>query len=160
VDVGSPTYGQLEDAVAVGLALLEARALVDREQDLERARTLGQFILTRHEDTEKGGFFNSAVIPDKKGFRVLRRGRDSQLNAGAARFLVALSRATGDDAYQQAARRAMMEFVGKSAEKGEAAASWALAVDELLAPPPLRPSPVAEQGAAVAKPVPRSKRYR
>jgi uncharacterized protein YyaL (SSP411 family) len=159
-DVGRPTAGLLEDAVAMGSALLEAYQLAGRPRDLARARVLGRFVLERCQDPDRGGFFGTAEVPRRKGLRLLRRTREPDANAAAARWLTALGRATRDAAYTAAARRALAAFAPRAAEKGNAAAAWALALDEFLAAPPQRPAPPKEPPPAERKPQPRSRRYR
>jgi uncharacterized protein YyaL (SSP411 family) len=129
---------QLEDQTEMGRALVLAAHLGGRAADLARAKTLGEMLLARYEDPQKGGFASQAS--PKQG-KVKRSGRDAGENARAARFLAELASVTGERKYREAALRASRAFA-RDLEKasGEPAAEWALALRAIAAPDlPRRP---------------------
>jgi uncharacterized protein YyaL (SSP411 family) len=157
-EVGPGTAGHVVDLVTFGEGLLEAYEIAQRPADLARARLLGDFLLARAEDPEKGGFFSTASIAQHKLFKVQRRTREPEENGSAAEFLFHLGEATGERRFADAGRRALAVFAPAAVEKGDAAAECALALDRMLAPPP--PRPQAPEVTEPSKKPPRSKRYR
>lgn len=130
---------QLEDQVEMGRALVLATHLGGRAADLARSKTLGEMLLARYEDPQKGGFASQAS--PKQG-KVKRSGRDAGENARAVRFLAELASITGEPKYREAALRASRAFA-RDLEKanGAAAAEWALALRAIAAPDlPRRPA--------------------
>jgi uncharacterized protein YyaL (SSP411 family) len=116
----------LEDQVEMGRAFVLAAHLCRRSRDLQRARALGNLLLSRFEDSEKGGFQRRAYA--KANGQVARSGIDFAENARAVRFLKELSGLTGDRRYRQAADRAVARFERKLDQAKSAAADWALAL--------------------------------
>ena len=117
---------QLVDQVEMGIAAVLAAAWGKRPADLERARSIGDHLLARYEDKEKGGFRGQSV-PRKNG-KFKQAGRDGIENARAARFLCELSWLTGDAKYREAARRTWTAFAPKLDGAELAAADWGLAI--------------------------------
>ncbi len=158
--VGKATAGLLADAVFMGEALLEAYRVADRDHDLAHARMLGDFLLARLRDEKRGAFLSSATPVKGKGYSRGKGGRDSETNAEAVRFLMDLSRSSGEKRYTQDARTTLQYFLPRLSKDAEEVAAWALALDEFLAPPPDRPPAPRPVPRAEERPQPRSKRYR
>ena len=121
----SRVRAQLVDQAELGRALVLAARLGARPADRERAIRLGELLLARFEDTEKGGF-KSQVVPAKNG-GVKKASRQSDENASAVWFLEELTRLTGDTRFRAAADRAAAAFDDSFAKLGLDAADWALA---------------------------------
>ena len=120
---------QLLDQVESGRAYLLGAHLGGRAVDLQRAQTIGELLVNRFEDREKGGFRTQGV-PDKKG-NTKKAARVSDENARAALFLCELSSVTGNAKYRDAARRAVRAFTKDFEKGGLELADWALAVRAL-----------------------------
>src|SRR6185295_28317 len=97
--VMTSTFGEvlappgLADQVEMGRAFVFAFQLCRRQQDLERARQIGNLLITNFVD--KDGALRSQSVPKKDG-SIQKASRDSRLNARAARFLYELAALTGD----------------------------------------------------------------
>ena len=130
---------RLVDQTEMGRAFVLGAHLAGRQADLDRARTLGELLLSHFEDPEKGGFAEHArpTGPEK----VRRGGREFDQNAQAVRFLAELAAITGKNEYRDAARRAVQAFEKDLGRKRENAADWALALRALRVPDlPQRPA--------------------
>jgi uncharacterized protein YyaL (SSP411 family) len=125
-------WPQLADQVEMGRALVLAWHLCGRPRDLDRAKHLGQLLIEKFEDKEKGGFMTQAR-PRKDG-TIRRADREADENARAALFLEELTNASGDRRYHDAARRARVAFAKELEEAGTGAADWALALRAALTP--------------------------
>jgi len=126
-DVNAPP--QLVDQAEMGRAYVLGAHLGGRPGDLERARAIGDLVIARFEDREKGGWRTQAV-PDKKGV-TKRAARVPDENARTALFLCELSSITGDTKYRDSARRSIQAFRENMEKSGLEAADWALAVRAL-----------------------------
>jgi uncharacterized protein YyaL (SSP411 family) len=147
---------QLVDQAEMGRAFVLGAHLSGRAGDLERARAIGDMVLARFEDREKGGWRTQAV-PDKKG-GTKRAARVPDENARTALFLSELASLTGDGKYRESARRGIQAFRENLEKAGLEAADWALAVRALSHPDfPERPDWTVTAPPQVK---PRSKRYR
>lgn len=125
----------LLDQVEVGRAHLFAWQATAIDSHLVRARLCGDHVLDHFEDARKGGF-RTDYAANRFG-KVRRPRRPFDDNARAARYLVELSAATGDERYAAAARRAWQAFDRGFTKSRLDAAEWALAVRALWAPEPL-----------------------
>src|SRR5439155_1740116 len=123
---------QLVDQVEVGRALVLAARLMDGRADQDHARMLGDLLVTRFQDPERGGF-SARWEPTGKG-TAKRSGRSSADNARAARFLCELTTLTGDTKYRDAARRAWGDLARELDKPSLDAADWALALEAALEP--------------------------
>jgi len=124
-------YPQLEDQVEMGRAVTRAYQIGKRPIDLERARAIGDLLLSHFEDT-RGGFKTQAV-PTKKGV-TKNAARVSSENAVAVRFLYELAVVTSEAKYREAAARAWNPFRDDLAKMGTEAPDWALAARAEFAP--------------------------
>lgn len=148
---------QLVDQTEMGRAYVLGAHLSGRAGDLERARAIGDLVLARFEDREKGGWRTQAV-PDKKG-KTKRAARVPDENARTALFLSELASITGDGKYRDSARRGIQAFRENLEKAGLEAADWALAVRAISHPDlPERPDWTVNAPPST-KPV-RAKRYR
>lgn len=143
-------WPQLGDQVEMGRALVHAWRMCGRERDLQRARALGEVLIAKFENRERGGFMTQAR-PKKDG-TIHGAGRDPEENAQAIRFMAELSAATGDRAFHEAGRRALAAFEKEQQKPGALAADWALAQRALLDPE--LPEPVAWREAKDRPPTP------
>jgi uncharacterized protein YyaL (SSP411 family) len=143
---------QLVDQVEMGRAFVWGAQIARRPDDEERARKLGDLVLARFEDPEKGGFF-TRWTPTKDG-KTRRADRVPAENARAAHFLCELTTLTGDAKYRDAARRAWRALGEKLDEQGLAAAGWALAVRAAIEPrlPQTPPWPQTAENKAPERP--------
>jgi len=147
------TVPQLVDQAELGRAFVLSAHLCGREADLDRARVLGNLLLVRFEDPEKGGFAEHARPSGNEEKKVKRGGREFDQNAHAVRFLAELASITGGNKYRDAARRAQGAFDKNLGKAGENAAEWALAIRALKAPD-LPPRPTWKEEPK-AKPAPK-----
>src|SRR5207244_2032276 len=104
-----------------------------RRACLGRARKLGDLLLARFEDPEKGGFAEVAS-PRGDGGKAHRGGRKFDQNACAVRYLSELASISGMNDYRDAARRAGQAFEKNLDHAGADAADWALALRALKVP--------------------------
>jgi uncharacterized protein YyaL (SSP411 family) len=139
------TQPLLVDQVEMGRACVLAARFGGREIDAERARTLGDLVLARFQDREKGGFI-TRWSPRKDG-KARRAERVPAENARAARFLCELGTLTGQSQYREAARRAWGALEETLDRPRLEAADWALAVQAAIEPA-LPPTPRWPQAAA------------
>jgi len=145
----------LEDQVEMGRAYVLAASVAGRKEDRVRARTVGDFLLTRFADSEKGGFRAKSDL--KSNGRIAGGRGSSQANARASRFLCELASLTGDERYRHAAGRAWMRFAPESRKPRLETAEWALAVRAAV-DPALTGTPKWDKVAANEDPPPRVKR--
>lgn len=122
---------RLEDQVEMGRACLFAFQLCRRDQDRERARQLGNLLITRFVDADGG--LRTQSVPKKDG-SIRKAPRESRLNARAARFLYELAAVTGDEGYRAVAHRAWAPFRKNLPKLGLEASDWALAARAAFAP--------------------------
>jgi uncharacterized protein YyaL (SSP411 family) len=149
---------QLEDQVEMGRAYLLGSWLGGRPVDLERAKTIGEFVERYYVDAKKGSWRTQAV-PEKSG-KIRGAASVPGENARAALFFAELAGVTGESRWRDAARRGIDAFSGDFDKAGPEAADWALAVRALGASDlPAKPEwQVETTGEKPAKK--QSKRYR
>jgi uncharacterized protein YyaL (SSP411 family) len=123
---------QLLDQVEMGRALVYSSRLCDRPEDLKRALALGHTVIGNFPDPKRGAFMTQAM-PKKDG-TIRHAPCRADENARAARFLVELAAATGNDTFRAAARRAWEAFAEDQHDAGLEAADWALAFHAMFAP--------------------------
>jgi len=123
----------LVDQCEMGRAHILAAHFGGREADLDRARVLGDLVVERFEEPEKGGFAQYATPRGDEG-KAKRGGRKFDENARAVRFLAELASITGKNEYRDAARRAIRVFDRDLGKAREDAADWALALRALRSP--------------------------
>jgi len=124
---------RLTDQTEMGRAFVLGAHLAGRQADLDRARKLGDLLLARFEDPEKGGFAEDAS-PRGEGGKAHRGGRKFDQNASAVRFLAELASISGMNDYRDAARRAVQAFEKNLGHPGADGADWALALRALKVP--------------------------
>ena len=122
----------LADQVEMGRAFVLAARLIGRSRDAARARALGEVVLARFSDPEKGGF-RTRCATTRSG-KLKSAARVAPENARAALFLCELQALGGDERYRVAARRAWRSFERSFEKSGLGAADWALAVRAAFAP--------------------------
>ncbi len=118
---------QLVDQSEMGRAYVLGARIGRRAQDRERAIAIGDQLLDKFEEKEKGGFRTQAA-PTRDGKGVKKAARLPEENARAARFLCELSQLTGNGKYAAAARKALGAVVKPDRDLGLDAADWALAL--------------------------------
>lgn len=123
---------QLVDQVEMGRAFILAARIAGRRADAEHARTLGDLVIARFENQEKGGFLTQWSAT-RKG-KIRSAARVPAENARVARFLCELTTLTGDSKYREAARRAWRELEEKLDKPRLDAAEWALAIHAAIEP--------------------------
>lgn len=129
---------QLVDQVEIGRAFVLGARYGGRAIDLQRARGIGDLLLARFEDREKGGLRIQAVL--KKNGETKKAARVREENARAALFLAELAVVTGDPRYRAAAQRTCDAFADDLDKAGLEAADWALA-SRMIVHPALPPRP-------------------
>lgn len=125
-------YPQLADQVEMGRASILAARLCGRAIDRDHARMLGNLVIARFEDRERGGLMT--VLATKKDGTFKKTPRNPTENARAALFLAELAAVTGDARYRDAADWALATRMIVAPELPDAPA-WANAVE---AEPPAR----------------------
>ncbi|HEY3215254.1 MAG TPA: hypothetical protein VGK93_02050 [Candidatus Eisenbacteria bacterium] len=123
---------QLADQAEMGRALVLAARLIGRGRDAARARALGEILLHRFADPEKGGF--RTRFATTRGGKPKRAPRVAAENARAALFLCELGTLSGEARYRVAARGAWSSFGKGFGKAGLEAADWALALRAALEP--------------------------
>jgi uncharacterized protein YyaL (SSP411 family) len=124
--------GLLGEQAWMALALLDAFEVAARPQDLQRARTLVEFMIERLA-SDTGGFFDTPAETETLG-RLSMRQKPIKENVAGAEALIRLARLTHEQRYEDIARRALAQFVDAAESQGYFAASYARAVDMLLNP--------------------------
>lgn len=130
----------LRDQAAMGRALLALYRVTADRRWLEHAQALGEIIVTRMQDGERGGFFAHTADPDAVGVFAERR-KPLEENGLAARFLLLLDRYLDGDgstptAYRAASLRALASLgAAKTIDaEGRFVGTYLLAVEEALMP--------------------------
>ena len=124
--------GLLGEQAWTALALLDAYEVASRPQDLQRARTLAEFMI-EHLASDAGDFYDTPPDSETLG-RLSMRQKPVKENAIAAEALIRLARITHDRRYEGIARRALAQFAGIVESQGYFAAGYAKSVDLLLNP--------------------------
>jgi len=155
-DLWSKPVSQLEDQVEMGRAYVLAAHMIGRKKDRDRARAIGDFVLARFTDGDKGGFRVKSELKGKG--KISGRRASSEDNARAARFLCELSALTGDERYRHAAGRAWMRFEPENRKPQLETAEWALAVRAAV-DPALTAAPKWDKVAVNEDTTPRSKSF-
>ena len=122
---------QLIDQAQTASALIHASECTGEKKFLTKAETLLKFSLSKLQDPESGGFFDTGVEADAPGF-LKKPVKPLDENSIAARALVKLHHLTGDSKYLEAAERALKCFVDSYLNYGFMAAEYALAVDTVV----------------------------
>jgi len=129
----------LDDHAFLIAALLELLQAEFSAGDLEFAEQLAAVLLEQFEDQEAGGFYFTAADQE----RLLHRpkpGHDNATPSGngvAAWVLWRLAALTGEDRYARAAERTLKLFYPAMREHAAGYAQLGIALDEILAPPPV-----------------------
>jgi uncharacterized protein YyaL (SSP411 family) len=141
--VGS-TQGLLQDQVQVAAACLAAQQVTGEQRYLEVARDLGAILEKGYADP-LGGYYDAAMppvspaAPDLAAPALVDRTKhvfDDLLpgaNASAARVLLRLAEATGDQAYRRRAEAALEAFTGAISGAGVRASTFLSTAREILA---------------------------
>ncbi len=129
---GPQIPGLLGDQAWTALALLDAYEVAGRRADLDRARTLVDWMID-HLAAEGGGFHDTPAGHETLGLLATRQ-RPPKENAVAAEALIRLARLTHEDGYEEIARATLARFSGIVESQGYFAAEYARAVDLLLNP--------------------------
>src|SRR5438874_11424595 len=124
--------GLLGDQAWTAMACLDAYEVTGRPQDLERAKSLAALMVDRLAD-DAGGFFDTPRGHDALG-RLSMRQKPVKENAVAAEVLTRLARLTHDSAYEETARRTLLQFTNVVEAQGYFAAAYAKSVDVFLNP--------------------------
>ena len=124
--------GLLGDQAWTAIACLDAYEVGGRRQDLDRAISLATLMLDRLGDAA-GGFFDTPRGHDGLGRLALRQ-KPVKENAVAAEVFTRLARLTHDGAYEDIARRTLLQFTNVIEAQGYFAAAYAKAVDVFLNP--------------------------
>jgi uncharacterized protein YyaL (SSP411 family) len=139
-EFGEPLeWPTLIDQAEMGRALLLSAHLTNRQQDMVRARSVAELMLSQFEDPKKGGF--AGKVSSKKGVLSRGAGRESAENARACLFLCEMAHVTGDPRYLNAARRSWASFEKTLRKPRPEAADWALAMDAAMGPDLPTPPP-------------------
>jgi uncharacterized protein YyaL (SSP411 family) len=126
--------GWLGDQVFMGSALLEAHKATGKREFLEQAQALAEFVVGRFKNPA-GGYYDL----ETSGFAYLSfRLTLIEQNGPAASFFLALTDATGDAGWREAALWALNAFKEDVRPYGIHAASYGRALGEYLATPTLR----------------------
>jgi hypothetical protein len=139
----------LVDQIEMGRACVLGAHFGGREADLARAKTIGDLLIARFQDPEKGTFASQANTT--RQLKLKRSGRELGENAGAARFLAELAAVAGEARYREAGLRAVAPFQKDLDRAGVSAADWALAL-RAIRTPDLPPRPVWRQAAPEKNP--------
>jgi uncharacterized protein len=134
--VDGPSYvpGLLSDQVFMGSASLEAHKVTGQREYLERAKELAKYIVARFKNPA-GGYFDL----ETSGFAYLSlRLTLIEQNGPAASFFLALTQATGDFHWRDAAVWALSAFKESYRSHGIYAAAYGKALGECLALATLR----------------------
>ncbi|MGB7607855.1 MAG: thioredoxin domain-containing protein [Candidatus Sulfotelmatobacter sp.] len=134
--------GLLDDYAATALACLDAYEATADLSYFKFARAIGDAMIARFFDAVSGGFFDAEPAADGKNLGVLATRRkpvqDSPTPAGnpmAAIALLRLHHYTGDNAYRDKAEQTLDTFAGVAEQFGIFAATYGIAVLQLLENP-------------------------
>lgn len=122
--------GLLQDQAQMGMALLRAHEVTADVEYANKAKRLGEFILTELKNPA-GGFCD---IPAQDSVSLKLRLTLIEQNGAAASFFLALVHATGEESYRDAARWALQHFTGNFREYGVHAAAFGRALQDCLVP--------------------------
>jgi uncharacterized protein YyaL (SSP411 family) len=123
--------GLLNDAIALGDAVLDAYSMLGDPKYLDRARELARYVIERHASSE-GGFFDI----DHKGPGMLAVPLVLMPeNAGAALFFTRLSDLCAEPTYREHARSALERIPNGHRDYGAFAGVFGHAVGRLLVDP-------------------------
>jgi uncharacterized protein len=118
--------GLIDDQVHAGNALLKAYSITRKNQYLERATELAEFILARLKNPQ-GGYYDIEIPgPALSGFRLTLIAQ----NGRAASFFLTLAEATQNSRYRDAALWALSAFTGDFSPYGLDAAPFGQALGE------------------------------
>lgn len=143
-DVNAPmtaVRGVLDDYVFLGLACLDAWQSMGEIRYFSAAQSIGESLLTRFADSEKGGFFD-AEDPGTKALGALSTRRkplqDAPTPAGnpaAASLLLRLYALNDMEEFRETAQRTLECFAGVVEHFGLYAATYGIALGRLVRPP-------------------------
>ena len=120
--------GLLNDQARMGTALLKAHRATAEARYLERAKELGEFILSRLRNPD-GGYYDVATTgPAYLSFRLTL----IEQNGAAASFFLALEESSRQLGYRDAALWALSAFTGDFNSYGIHAAGLGRALNEFL----------------------------
>ncbi len=128
--------GYLEDYACLVHGLLNLHEASGEKTWLDEARALTDTMIRFHGDDKAGGFYMTAADHEKLFARSKDQfdGAQPSGNSLAARNLVRLAKATGEDRYRQEAGRTLRAFAGALKAYGPGLATMARALDLYLAP--------------------------
>lgn len=133
--------GFLDDQVEIANALLDAYEVTTESAYMKQAKAIMDATVSRFWDEQDGGFFD--VPKDQTGIGALKIThkpvQDSPTagaNAVALQVLNRLHAITSESKYREYAERGFKHFAGSVQKHGLFAATYFLALEEFLAPPP------------------------
>lgn len=143
-DGGREANGFLEDQAWMGTALVDAYRFAGRSDLLALAKKTAE-VLEAHWRSPDGGYFDTAdwrrkdpeAAPLAEPLRPWMDQGTPGANAVAARFLVRLGRALGDEGLVERGRKTVEAFGGPAPEAGVFAATWFQALEEVVDEPPV-----------------------
>ena len=117
------------------LAALDGYDAVIAGDDRYRAaaESAAGILLTRFQDSARGGFYDIEDTPDRPGYLRVRE-KPLAENTAVAAGLMRLHHITGEARYRQAAHHALSAYADANRDYGELAADYAVAVDRYLNP--------------------------
>ncbi len=127
-------HGLLGDTARMLGASLDAYESGAGDAWMDRALKIAQWMLSKLEDVEGGGFYDSSVTPGEAGISA-DRSMPLPENSVAATALIRLAQNSGQPKFGEAAERALDRFSGSYKHTGLFAADFAIAVERLLDPP-------------------------
>jgi uncharacterized protein YyaL (SSP411 family) len=134
--------GMLDDYAATAIACLDAYETTSRLGYFKFARAIVDVMITKFFDAASGGFFDSEPASDGKSLGVLAARRkplqDSPTPAGnpmAAIALLRLHHYVGEAGYREKAEQTLETFAGVAGQFGIFAATYGIAVIQLLQEP-------------------------
>jgi len=132
---GPKVYGLLADQALMLRALLDAYEILGELEYLERAREVVAFMQESLADGDRGGYYDQPAEGADRYGALAQRTKPLTDNAVAAEALLRLHHLTGEQQYEQAARRTLEHFAGEYEHMGIFAAGYANAVDCFLREP-------------------------
>jgi uncharacterized protein YyaL (SSP411 family) len=126
--------GYLEDYACLAHGLLNLYDATKNKRWLDEARSLTDTMIEQHGDRARGGFYFTAADHEKLFARTKDQydGAQPSGNSLAARNLVRLWRATGEEAYRKEAERTFKTFAGGMKSYGPGLVTMAQALDLYL----------------------------